>query len=189
MSPRKRQSSRLLVASLLAVFALAAHAQQYRWVDDKGRVQYTDTPPPAQARNVQKKNLTAGPPASDGQPYALQVAVRNAPVKFYSTPDCGPNCDEGRRLLNRRGIPFAEISITEAAQIEELKRVSGGTSVPVMLVGSSLQKGYQEQAFHSLLDSAGYPAPGALRPRNQAAPAPKPAAEPAEAKPPATPQK
>jgi len=34
-----------------------ASAQQYRWVDEKGRVHYSDTPPPASAKSSEKKNL------------------------------------------------------------------------------------------------------------------------------------
>ena len=43
-------------AFLLVLLTLAglAHAQQYRWVDKNGRVQYTDTPPPASAKDVRK---------------------------------------------------------------------------------------------------------------------------------------
>ena len=44
-----RKSRRRAVVLLLLLAAAQAHAQQYRWVDEKGRVQYTDTPPPATA--------------------------------------------------------------------------------------------------------------------------------------------
>ena len=169
---------RAIVAGLLLAAVLTAHAQQYRWVDEKGRVQYSDRPPPTNAKDMQKKNLDAGAPGSAAEPYALQVARKNAPVKLYSSPDCGPVCDSARALLNQRGIPFAEISISDTTQVEELKRISGGTNVPVMLVGRSVQKGFQENSYHGALDAAGYPATGALPPRKQVAPPPpKPAAE------------
>ncbi len=172
------------ILALLLLIAFQAHAQQYRWTDEKGRVQYTDTPPPASAKGVQKKNLNAA--KTDGvEPYALQVARKAGPVKLYTSPDC-PGCQEARKLLNDRGIPFGEISITNAKQMEELKSVSGGTGVPVMLVGSAVQKGFEERAYNAALDSAGYPKIGALKPRSQPAPeVPKPPAD--QASPPAAP--
>jgi glutaredoxin len=163
-------------ALLFLAFAVCANAQQYRWVDDNGRVEYTDTPPPADAKSIQKKNLNAGPAGAPVQPYALQVALQRAPIKLYSTPDCGPSCADARKLLNQRGIPFTEISITDSTQLEEFKKVSGGTTVPVMLVGASVQRGFQAESYNSILDAAGYPAAGSLKPRDQAAP--KPPAEP-----------
>lgn len=176
--------------AVLLTVAFAAQAQQYRWVDERGRIQYTDTPPPASARSVQKKEFGTGPPDSGTEPFALQTARKNAPVKLYSTPDCGAGCDEARRLLNERGIPFTEITITDAAKLEELKSVSGATSVPVLLVGSSVQKGFEKGLYDRALEIAGYPAAGVLRPRNQKAPdppKPPPAAAPAQSAPAAQP--
>lgn len=169
---------RALCAGLSLAIALSVQAQQYRWVDEKGRVQYTGTPPPASAKSVQKKNLNTGPANPTDEPYALQVARKNAPVKLYSSPECGIHCEDARKLLNQRGIPFAEISVTDTAQLEELKTVSGGSVVPVMLVGRTMYKGFSEERYQGALDTAGYPKTGSLRPRSQAAPPPpKPPAE------------
>ena len=169
--------NRALVACLLLAAALPAQAQQYRWVDDKGRVQYTDTPPPAGAKGVQKKNLGAGPSDVPAESFALQMARKKSPVKLYSSPDCGEWCDKARALLNQRGIPFSEVSVAAAAQLEELKKVSGGDTVPTLMIGGSVQKGFGEEAYQRALDAAGYPRAGSLKPRNQAAPPPPPKEE------------
>ena len=163
--------SRALAAFLLLTAALVAHAQQYRWTDEKGRIQYTDTPPPASAKGVQKKNLDSKPADSGAEPYALQVARKKSPVTLYTSPDCAVGCDDARKLLNQRGIPFNEVSISTTAQVEDLKRVSGASVVPVIKVGSAMQKGFDEASYHRALDIAEYPKPGALPPRSQAAPA------------------
>lgn len=161
-----------VIACCVIAAATTAHAQQYRWVDGKGRVQYTDTPPPPGAKGVEKKNLNTSSAGSATEPYALQVAMKKAPVKLYTAPDA-PGCAEARALLNERGIPFSEIAIASAAQMTELKNVSGGTIVPVMLVGGAVEKGFEAGSYHRALDYAGYPKPGVLRPRNQVAPLPK----------------
>jgi glutaredoxin len=179
-----------LICALFACCLAAgpASAQQYRWVDEKGRVQYSDTAPPPGARDVRKKNLSAGAAATPAEPYALQVARKNAPVKLYSSPDCGDWCNKARALLNQRGIPFAEISVSSEKQVEELKKVSGGDTVPTMLVGHSVQKGFAEDKYQQALDAAGYPQTGTLKPRNQVAPPPpKPEAPEAAAQAPAAP--
>ena len=49
------------IAWLVALAALAAQAEVYKWVDEKGQTQYTETPPPAGA---QKLNVPTGGPAS-----------------------------------------------------------------------------------------------------------------------------
>lgn len=183
---------RILLAFSLCAFALSAGAQVYRWTDAQGRVHVTDTPPPASAKNAKRTDsgaATAAPAAakeSAGQePFALQQAKSKYPVSLYTVPNC-EGCNRARVLLNKRGIPFKEISVTSQAQVEEFKQTIGGTSVPAMIVGSTVQKGFEDGAYHALLDAAGYPATGVLPERSQTQPVPaapnlpevKPAAEP-----------
>lgn len=145
-----------LAPMLLAAVTATAHAQQYRWIDEHGRVQYTDTLPPASAKNVEKKNFRGNSVAA--QPgYAVTRAAKQAPVKLYTHPDCKEPCDIARDVLRRRGVPYAEVVASEPATLAELKKVSGGDSVPVLLVGGDVQKSVSADAYNRALDAAGYP--------------------------------
>jgi glutaredoxin len=162
-------------AFLLVLLMLAglAHAQQYRWVDKNGRIQYTDTPPPASAKDVRRTDGaadTAAKPAAPALPFELSRLQQDFPVTLYTAPACKEGCDRARALLNKRGIPFKEVSVFENDTNEELKRVSGGTDVPTMLVGRSVERGFEQGAFDALLDSAGYPRAGVFPARSQKAP-------------------
>ena len=42
------------LAALLLVVAWSAHAETYKWVDDKGRVNYSNTPPPSAAGKTKR---------------------------------------------------------------------------------------------------------------------------------------
>lgn len=179
---------RSLIFAVLLGAACTAAAQMYRWTDDTGRVHLTDTPPPSSAKGVQKKSLAtsgATAPKSAPVPYVVQLAAKSYPVTLYTARECEP-CGEARNLLNSRGVPFREVLVVDEAQQAELKKVAGALAVPSVTVGSNLQKGFEESAYHSLLDIAGYPRAGLVPPRNQAEPKPEPppaqaqAAEPAE---------
>lgn len=148
-----------LSALLLAAVVLAAQGQQYRWTDERGRVQYSDTPPPPSARNVEKKNFKGN--AVGTQPsYALARAVRDAPVRLYTHPICKEPCQLARNVLHRRGVPFSEIPATDPAKAEELKELSGGAAVPVLVVGFQVEKTVSAEAYDRALDVAGYPPAG-----------------------------
>ncbi len=164
----------LAIGAMLAV-ALAT-AQQYRWVDENGRVHYSDTPPPASAKDVQKKRMKGNAVGAQGS-YELSEAMKSSPVTLYSHPDCKDLCQIARDVLNKRGVPFTEVSAIDEAKLEELRRVSGGTKVPVLVVGRQVETTISAAAYNQALDLAGYPKPGVARPRNQAAPPepPKPA--------------
>ena len=157
------------IAVLLCAAASAALAQQlYRWTDESGRVHITDTPPPASARNVQKKS-GAGNVAESQQGFELSQAVRNFPVTLYTAQGCKA-CADARSHLNKRGVPFTEILVGDDKSRAELKSVSGGEDVPTVLVGRSVHRGFTPDSYDALLDSARYPKTGASPARAQAAP-------------------
>lgn len=152
----------LLVAAVLLAVALAgAQAQQmYRWVDKDGGVHYTQQPPPPEAKDVQRRSTASGAPESPELPYATRLAAKNFPVTLYTAPDCGTGCRDARGSLESRGVPFNEMVVGDDRSIEELKRLTGKTQVPVLRVGPQTQVGYEPESWKAALDAAGYPATG-----------------------------
>ena len=160
----------LLAALLLCAVTVAQAQQLYRWTDEKGRVHITDTPPPASAKGVQKKKPVTGGSDAGQQPFELAVAMKDFPVSLYTSPNCKEPCAAARAALNKRAVPFREIQVWNEETNEVLKKVSGGNDVPTLVVGSSVHRGFEQEAYDSLLDSARYPKAGLLPPRAQAAP-------------------
>jgi glutaredoxin len=166
---------RIGIALAVALAAGAAHAQSYKWTDKDGKVNFTDTPPPPGARNVQKRAAAPGPAESGQGSFDLQLATKNFPVVLYTSDACGP-CNDARDLLTKRGVPFREVQVGTAETRAELQKVSGELDVPVMTVGKDVQRGYEQNMYHTALDTAGYPkAPVPGTPQQTAA---KPGATP-----------
>lgn len=165
-----------LAAILMCVAALACGAEMYRWVDDKGVVNYTPYPPPPNIRKVEPKKLgdTAKPAAAPDAPYSVQLAAKNFPLTYYSTAACGDPCKAARAYLEKRGVPFTEKDPSNPSspqEFEDFKKMSGGNpQVPFLTVGKlkNLQ-GFLAPEWDSALDAAGYPA---------SAPGGKPATKP-----------
>ena len=94
---------------LLGVAGFAHGADMYRWVDEKGVVNYTPFPPSANIRKVEQKKLgDTGKAQPSEVPYSVQLAVKNFPLTFYTTPACGDPCKAARAHLDRRGAPYTE---------------------------------------------------------------------------------
>lgn len=146
------------LAALLLLPALA-QAQVYRWVDDSGKVHYSDQAPPPSARNVEKKDTARRPgtEAAAQQSYALQQAVKNFPVTIYTSQDCGDPCKKGLDYLKKRGVPFTEKVVTTQAEIDAVTKLAGEPKVPVLAVGIVVYKEFLEQGWSEALDTAGYP--------------------------------
>jgi glutaredoxin len=155
---RHRGLTPVLLCALLA-FAFAAHAQTnvYRWVDKDGKVHFTDSPPPSDAKESSSKRMGGGIAADPQMPFATQEAMKRNPATLFVSTDCGGLCDSGRALLAKRGVPYAERNAqTDKAAAEEVKKRTGGLQVPVLLLGEKPVKGFDEALWNTALDSAGY---------------------------------
>lgn len=54
---------RIALLLLSLAVPLMAHGEMYKWIDKDGRVQYSDQPPPANARQQKKIDIKTAPPA------------------------------------------------------------------------------------------------------------------------------
>jgi glutaredoxin len=146
-----------LIVALMLVVAPTTAGKLFKWVDQDGNVHYTDQPPPPEAKTAEQKTL--GDKASEAPvPYALQQAVKNFPVTLYTADQCGDACSKASALLTQRGVPFAGKDARDPAAAEELKALIGGKlEVPVMKLGSQVVRGWEESAWNTALDAAGYP--------------------------------
>ena len=163
---------------VLAAVAGATGAQSlYRYVDANGHVVYSDQPPPANAKDVQPKQLPGNVIETDPVPLAARQAAERFPVTLY-TFDCDI-CKDAKALLEKRGVPFETVVVSEEKGAARLKALTGKQSAPVLQVGDKqVMQGYNEERWQAMLDDAGYPrtAPVARRPRPQTqAAAPPPA--------------
>jgi hypothetical protein len=144
-------------------------------------VQYTDTPPPPNAKKVEEQKIIRNTIDTAGAPYAVQEAAKRNPVTVWMN-ECGDLCNRARAYLAKRGVPHAVRNPSRQNEQDTWKKVSGGdNSVPLLVVGSMQTiKGFDEAQWETALDHAGYP---------RSAPAMKPQAippaDPDAAKPPA----
>ncbi len=146
-----------LLILLLGASPLLHAGEVYRWVDERGAVHYSDQPPPARARQAQKVKGKGNVVDVDKETFETRLARDRNPVVLYSAA-CGPMCDQARDHLTQRGIPFTLKDPSKEPEIAvELKKLIGAVEVPVIVVGKTLQKGFDPSSWDSLLDAGGYP--------------------------------
>ena len=68
-----------LFALVLATQSHTAFAQVYKWVDENGKVTYSDVPPPKSVKKVEKKSIAVAD-NNAALPVDLAAAVKNMPV-------------------------------------------------------------------------------------------------------------
>jgi len=144
---------------LLMLFAAPVAAQNaWRWVDDAGKVHYGDRPPLAVKEKAEAVELY-DQSVTDATPNALRVAMKEYPVTLHVSENCGSPCTLGTEYLDKRGVPYTLKKLSTAEDVEALSELLGGAEVgvPSLQVSSKAFKGYQLDAWRSMLDAAGYP--------------------------------
>jgi glutaredoxin len=135
-----------------------AHAGLYKWVDKDGKTIYSDTPPPADIKEVKPRKFgdnVTGP--SDGLTFSMRDAMARNPVTLFANA-CGETCDSAKQLLSGRGIPFTSRDPEkDPAAAEALKKLVGGLQVPTLVVGDNNISGFLDESWHAALTQAGYP--------------------------------
>jgi hypothetical protein len=164
---------------LILMAVLSAHAQTaYRWVGKDGQVHYSDQPPPArEAKQLQQKKLPGNVIETSGPSYAAQLAAQKSPLILYTSPNCVENCRIARDFLSRRGAAFSEKELKTVEDVTAFKQATGSAEaiVPVLMAGTKVEKGFEENAWRNLLDSAGYPQDSGVARHKVSAAAPAPA--------------
>ncbi len=186
---------KVLSALLLLLLAGTAQAQMFKWVDEKGITHFSDTPPQSTKIKAEIKDYTN--PLTDAiLPYGVAQAVRANPVTLYTTGQCDA-CDQGRTLLQARGVPFSEKTVTSGEDQDSLRQAGSDGQVPLLLVGTARLIGFDASSWQNALSAANYPSQGLLpkdyrnpqaetaapRPQAPSAPAVRTAATPPPAPP------
>lgn len=66
------------------------------------------------------------------------------PVTVYTTDFC-PYCQNAKRLLSQKGVPFSEINLSSKPdELTALKKRTGMRTVPQIFIGEELVGGFTE---------------------------------------------
>jgi hypothetical protein len=109
------------LAWLAACLALCAHAEVYKWVDEKGRVQYGETPPVG--TDATKMNVP--PPSGDAD--APAKAKEPASKPEANTKERAARCEFERKqqdLLNGDAPVIYKNEKGETVALDEAKRAA-----------------------------------------------------------------
>ena len=152
-------------AVLLLLGVAVAQAQTvYRIVGADGKVTFSDKPPVSPAAvSVTGAGGKPQPARAEDSvlPFELRQSMARYPVTLYSGPGCVP-CNAGRLLLQGRGVPYAEFTVSSNADVEALARISGDNSLPFLTIGGQKIKGFSQTEWTQFLSAANYPAASRL---------------------------
>ena len=146
-----------LFCCFYSLFLTAQAAEIYRWVDERGKVHYTDRPPPQQQTDkltIKVKSYDQAEIVEKLQNYRTYLSkdtqkLDNNTVIMYSTSWC-PHCKRARQYFTQNNIPFREYDIEKSDKARRDYERLNGKGVPVILVGKRRMNGFSVAGFERL---------------------------------------
>lgn len=143
MHKRTRRAAGVFIATL--AMAGGVHAEIYRWVDDNGKVHFSDKPSRQHASEDVKLRINT----YEGVSYDTSSVDVGKKVVMYSATWCGV-CKKAKRYFEDNRIRYTEYDIENSATGKSDFKKLGGKGVPIILVGNRRMNGFSAAGFEKL---------------------------------------
>lgn len=139
-----KQYSLILLSFMLSI---SAQAEIHRYVDENGKVHFTDKPPANVESSIVEVKINTY------QSSTIVPLTNNSPelqtVIMYSTSWCG-NCKKAKKYFKKNRVAFKEYDIEKSKKAKREFDKLGGRGVPVILVGKQRLNGFSAAAFERI---------------------------------------
>ena len=151
----------LILLALTLCLSATAVAEIYKWVDEKGEMHISDSPPPGAKspgemkvyKDRQEDNIDTAPAPVKKKEESRQALERKTKpdVVLYTTSWC-PYCRKARDYLRSRGIDFTEYDIEKDREAAVRKRqLDSRGGVPFAIINGRSISGFSAPAYERAL--------------------------------------
>lgn len=131
----------------LALFSGSQGAEVYKWVDDDGKVHFSDKKPESSgAEKIIIKTNTYSKVTYYGSIYDV-----GNNVVMYSAEWCG-YCKKARKYFIENNISFIEYDIEKDSSAKQRHKAMGAKGIPVILKGKKRMNGFSIKGFEQFND-------------------------------------
>lgn len=155
---------RFLSLIILIIFSTIVSAEVYKWVDNTGRIHFSDQPPLHEnSENIvidEVATYAATPSVKrDAEMYVEDINSskkvkkhRRKKVVMYSAAWCGV-CTTARNYFNKNKIPYNEYDIDKTKKGKSDYKKLNAKGIPVIFVGKKRLNGFNISKFKSVYGS------------------------------------
>lgn len=142
----------------LVVVQVHAFAEIYRWVDDRGRIQFSDQPPiskKAETLDLPEISTYQGVTVSEVEDYKefsparYKELTKRKRVTLYSAEWCGM-CKKAKKHFKSKKIRFKEYDIDKSKKARKAFDKMKATGIPVILIGKTRMNGFNKAQFDKI---------------------------------------
>lgn len=140
---------RLLAFILGVLISATCHSEIYRWVDEDGKVQFSDRPPDDAQSDVIDTSVVNSY-TSVSYEKVTGLGIQTDRLIMYSAEWCGV-CTRAKRYLASNGVNYVERDIDKSKSARTSYDKLGGSGVPIFIYGDKRMNGFSESGLENLL--------------------------------------
>ena len=139
----------IFISSLFFLLSSPVNGEIYKWVDDKGKVHFTDNPPvDKKTEEVELKINTYT--AVQVTPLVERLS-KSDKVVIYTTDWCGV-CKKAKKYFKKNNIAYVGYDV-EKSRIGKIDyKLLRGKAVPIIIVGNKRMNGFSVSKFERLYE-------------------------------------
>jgi glutaredoxin len=108
---------------------------------------------PGRVSDAVRAALKPRPAAPSRGRYESAQPAGPVAIRLFTSPDCAAPCADARAFLGERKAAFQEVSVADPAAYAELESLSGSSTVPMLVVGTRVVKGFEPRAYAGALSA------------------------------------
>jgi glutaredoxin len=140
----------LILLIPIVMIATPASAEIYKWTDENGHVNYSDSKPENhEVTEIEVPISTYESVTYGSVSHDKSTVDTGKKVVIFSATWCG-SCKKAKKYFRRNGIPFTEYDIERGNKAKQLYKQLDATGVPVILVGNKRMNGFTEAGFERI---------------------------------------
>ena len=137
----------LILFITLLLTSMMVNAEFYKWIDSKGNVHFTDTPP--QGEKVEALELKINTYSAVEVTPLIERLGKKDKVVMYSAIWCGI-CTKAKRYFKDKNIPYVIYDVEKSRSGKRDFKLLKGKSVPIIIVGDKRMNGFTVARFEKL---------------------------------------
>jgi len=139
----------IALCSLLFLCSYSSNAEIYKWIDEQGKVHFTDNPPnnkPAEEIKLQINTYSS----VEIKPLVERLGKKDK-VVIYSAEWCGI-CTKAKQYFRKNNIAYISYDVEKSRTGKMDFKLLRGKSVPIIIIGKQRMNGFSASRFDRLYD-------------------------------------
>lgn len=139
----------ILIASTLMLCSFAVNGGIYKWVDEQGKVHFTDSPPDdIKTDEVELKMNTYT--SVETKPLIERLGKKDK-VVMYTATWCH-TCKIAKQYFQKNNIPYVSYDVDKSRIGKMDFKLLRGKSVPIIIIGNKWMSGFSASKFDRIYE-------------------------------------